>query len=136
MTPDPSPESVSICTTEGLTAAATAAMGSCVELGSIFGLPALTGVLDGAVLLAAAADFDLCSVARANPKPATTRSAATTAAMTARRRFGDEGAFGDDGAAGGGTGAHAGGGVAGGGGAAGGGGGGAGGNAGVSVVIG
>ena len=31
MTPEPSPESVSIWTTEGLTAAATAAMGSCVE---------------------------------------------------------------------------------------------------------
>ena len=93
-------------------------MGSCVELGSIFGLPAVTGVLDAAELLARPADFDLFSVARANPKPAMTRSAATTAAMTARRRFGDEGAFGDDGAAGGGTGAHAGGGVAGGGGAA------------------
>src|SRR6478736_2113168 len=99
MTPEPSPESVSIWTTEGLTAAATAAMGSCVELGSIFGLPAATAVLDAVELLSAAGDFELFSVARAKAKPAITRSAATTAAMTARRRFGDFCVCCDDGAA-------------------------------------
>src|SRR5262245_36267121 len=118
MTPEPRPESVSIWTTDGLTAAATAATGSCVELGSIFGLPAVTGVLDAVELLSAAGDFDLFSVARAKPKPAITRSAATTAAITARRRFGDLRVCCGAGAAGGGVGGHAGGGTAGGGGAA------------------
>src|SRR3954463_2982644 len=81
MNPEPSPSRVSICTTAGLTASATAATGS-------DSFSSTTGVEEPAPPMtspALALLFGLDSVDRANAKPAS-RSAATATAATAARR--------------------------------------------------
>src|SRR3954454_25271249 len=109
MNPEPSPSRVSICTTAGLTASATAATGS-------DSFSSTTGVDEPAPPMTSPALellFEFDSVARANPNPARSSAATATAATAARRpRPGreepeDEGGQGGAGGGGGGGGGTA-----------------------------
>src|SRR5581483_3897587 len=103
MDPDPRPERVSICTTAGLTAAATAAMGSAL-FGSTTGVGVLPVLLTDEAAARPAAGL-LSSVTRANTNPASRRTrAATTPAATRGPRPPDEGTDGNGAGGGGGGG--------------------------------
>ena len=83
MNPDPSPWFVSICTTDGASAAATAATGSVDEL-----LVVTDGLVDTVAVVASAARtiVVLFPVARAIAKPLAASDTATRPARTGDRR--------------------------------------------------